>query len=98
MAFVGLIIATVAFLFLFVVWARFFIEIARSLRPDWKPKGLVLTIFVAVLVMTDPFLKPLRRWIKPVRIGAVQLDLSLLILLILTQVVIWIGNTLMAIG
>jgi len=64
----------------------------RAFARDWHPTGIVLVICESILTATDPPLKFLRRYIRPLRIGTVALDLSFMILfvvvLILLEVVV----------
>jgi YggT family protein len=64
----------------------------RTFARDWRPTGVVLVICESILTVTDPPLKFLRRYIRPLRIGTVALDLSFMVLfivvLILLQVVV----------
>mgnify|MGYP000864883453 CR=1 FL=1 len=46
----------------------------------WTPRGVVLVVVEAVYFITDPPLKLLRSFIKPVRMGAISLDLGVLVL------------------
>lgn len=69
-----------------LIWAyfgRFFIELALSLNPNFKPRGLLIVVFEIVMTVTDPALKFLRRFIRPVRLGAIQLDLAWTVLILL---------------
>ena len=67
-------------LFVFVLIARVVLEIVQSFSRDWRPSGFVLVLAEIVYTITDPPLKFLRRFIKPVRLGSIALDLSVLIL------------------
>ena len=49
---------------------------------DWRPKGIVLVLAEAIFTVTDPPLKFLRRFIPPLRLGMVALDLSFMVLFI----------------
>ena len=64
----------------------------QAFARDWQPMYFVLVICESVLSATDPPLKLLRRYIPPLRIGTVALDLSFMVLfivvLILLQVVV----------
>ena len=79
---------TVAWIFLVFLIARFVFEYVFLFARDYTPTGAVLIIVEAVYTITDPPLKLLRRFIPPLRLGSVSLDLSLLVLFILTNVVI----------
>ena len=64
----------------------------RAFARDWHPTGVVLVLCELILTATDPPLKLLRRYIPPLRLGTVALDLSFMVLfivvLILLQVVV----------
>ncbi|HXW47448.1 MAG TPA: YggT family protein [Streptosporangiaceae bacterium] len=66
---------------LIFTWVQMY---ARS----WTPTGVLLVIAEGVYSATDPPLRFLRRYIRPVRIGSVALDLSF-ILLFLVVYVLW---------
>jgi YggT family protein len=55
---------------------------------SWSPTGVVLVIAECVYTTTDPPLRFLRRYIRPLRIGSVALDLSFM-LLFLVVYVLW---------
>jgi YggT family protein len=55
---------------------------------SWSPSGVVLVIAECVYTTTDPPLRFLRRYIRPLRIGSVALDLSFM-LLFLVVYVLW---------
>jgi YggT family protein len=56
--------------------ARLFIDLALSLNPSWRPSGLLLPFVEIVMTVTDPALKAVRKVIRPIRLGAIQLDLG----------------------
>jgi YggT family protein len=81
----------ILFLALFIFWllliARVVVEFIRSFSRDWHPKGLTVVILEVILTLTDPPVKLLRRIIPQLTIGAVRLDLSIMVLLL----VVFIG-------
>lgn len=70
-------------LFVFVLIARVVLEMVQSFSRTWRPTGFVLVLAEVVYTITDPPLKFLRRFIKPVRLGSIALDLSVLVLFII---------------
>ena len=54
----------------------------------FRPSGAMLVIFEIVFTITDPPMRLLRRFIPPLRLGGVAIDLSFLLLFILTQLAI----------
>ena len=67
----------------FAMIGRFFIRAIRETNPSWRPKGIMLVLAEVALTLTDPPMKLLNRFIKPVRIGGLQLDLSWTVLILL---------------
>lgn len=69
-------------LYMMLLIARLVLEWIRAYSRDYRPSGLVLVLFEVVYTLTDPPVKALRRLVPPLRIGAVALDLSMMILLV----------------
>lgn len=69
--------------YLLLLLARLVLEWIQSYAREYRPLGLVLVLFEVVYTLTDPPVLALRRLIPPLRIGAVALDLSLMLLLVL---------------
>ena len=69
--------------YLLLLLARLVLEWIQSYARAYRPSGLVLVLFEVVYTLTDPPVLALRRLIPPLRIGAVALDLSLMLLLVL---------------
>lgn len=69
--------------YLLLLLARLVLEWIQSYAREYRPSGLVLVLFEVVYTLTDPPVLALRRLIPPLRIGAVALDLSLMLLLVL---------------
>ena len=51
-----------------------------AVRTRWKPRGFIYTLINAVYVVTDSPLNYLRRFIKPLPMGPMYLDLSFIVL------------------
>jgi YggT family protein len=59
---------------------------------SWTPTGILLVIAECVYTATDPPLRFLRRYIRPLRIGSLALDLSFMLLFLVVYVlwqVVW---------
>jgi len=52
---------------------------------NWRPRGFVLAIAEVVFAITDPPLKFVRRFVPPLRLGAVNLDLSFIVVYFAVQ-------------
>jgi len=68
------------------LWIRFVVDWVQVFARSWVPTGPVLVGLEAVYSTTDPPINALRRVIPPLRIGAVALDLSFIIVMIVTWI------------
>src|SRR5699024_5043595 len=76
----------VVLVYMIMLITRLVLEWSRAYAREYRPSGLVL--FEVVYTLTAPPVKGLRRLIPPIRLGAVALDLSLMILLLLGWVLL----------
>lgn len=74
-------------LYVYVLIGRLIFDYIQMFARSWRPTGIVLLIAEGIYTVTDPPLQTLRRFIKPVRLGTVSLDLSFLVLIIGLQIV-----------
>ena len=74
--------------YLVLLLGRMILGWIQAYARSWSPTGIVLVIAEGVYSATDPPLRFLRRYIRPVRIGSVALDLSFM-LLFLVVYVLW---------
>ena len=79
---VGVLLAYVLWACVLVLIARFVIDWVQVLARSWRPRGVVLVLWEFIYTLTDPPLRALRSVIPPLRLGAVALDLSPMVLLI----------------
>ena len=63
-------------IYFYALIGRLILDLVSSLNPSWRPKGLLLPIAEIIFTVTDPPLRFLRRFIKPVRVGAIALDFA----------------------
>ncbi|MDA2808255.1 YggT family protein [Nocardiopsis suaedae] len=75
-------------LFMLVLIGRLVFELVQSFARSWRPSGLSLVLAESIYTVTDPPLKFLRRFIKPVRLGSVALDLSFTVLFLFVVILI----------
>lgn len=88
MSIVGRVLSTVLWAYLLVMIARLIFDYIRIFARSWQPKGVVLLLAELVYTLTDPPLRFLRRFIPPLRLGGVSLDLSFLVLIIVLQILL----------
>jgi YggT family protein len=82
----GRIIEFVLWLFILLLIVRLIVEWVQVFARSWQPHGPLLVVLEAVYSATDPPLRAIRRVVPPLRLGGVQLDLSLMLLLIVCYV------------
>lgn len=76
----GRLVALVLDLYIYVLIARIIIDYVMMFSTSWRPRGVMLGVVDFVFRTTDPPLRFLRRFIPPLRLGAVALDLSFIVL------------------
>lgn len=81
----GSLIATLLELYLFVLFARLILDYVRMFARNWRPRGLMLPIAEIIYGLTDKPLSFIRRFVPPLRLGAVALDLSFIVLFFVIQ-------------
>ena len=79
-------------IYLVILIGRIIFGWVQVFARDWRPTGVLLVLAEAIFTVTDPPLKFLRRFIPPLRLGMVAMDLSFMVLfiviLILLEVVV----------
>jgi YggT family protein len=70
----------VVLIFFILLLGRLVLEWVQVFARDWRPRGAVLVLAETVYTVTDPPLRGLRRVIRPIRLGSVQLDLAFIVL------------------
>ena len=73
------------FTFFVALVVRFILEWVQVLSRSWRPKGPVLVLAEAVYSLTDGPLRLLRKVIPSPTLGGVRLDLSFLVLMVITS-------------
>jgi YggT family protein len=86
--FVGNLINLVLQFFLLLLFARFVVDWVQVFARNWTPKGIVLVILEIVYSITDPPILFIRRFVPPLRLGAIALDTSFIIVLVAVYLLI----------
>ena len=63
-------------IYFLVLLARLVLEYIPLFNREWRPKGVGLVFAEVVYTVTDPPIKLFRRFVPPLRIGAVAIDLA----------------------
>ena len=90
---IGQLINLVLQLFLLLLFARFVVDWVQVFARSWTPKGIVLVVLEVVYSITDPPILFIRRFVPPLRLGAIALDTSFIIVLIAVYLLIQLNAT-----
>lgn len=83
---IGEILYGIVWFFLILLFVRLVVDWVQIFARQWSPSGVLLVVLETVYTITDPPIKAVRRFVPPLRLGQVALDLSFM----LVFVVCWI--------
>ncbi|KAB5608727.1 YggT family protein [Bifidobacterium jacchi] len=66
--------------YLTVLIIRMILDWVSVLAPRWYPRGIVATLIDVVYRITEPPLRWLRRYIRPLPMGPIYFDVSFMVL------------------
>ena len=69
-------------LFKLALFIRIIIDYIRMFAKNWRPKSILLAFFEFIYSITDPPMRYVQRFVPPLRLGGISLDLSIIVLLI----------------
>lgn len=62
--------------FIIAMFARFIADFVTALRPGWRPNRILIPLLELAYTLTDPPIKFVRRFLPPLRLGGIALDLA----------------------
>ena len=74
--------------FFLLLLVRLVLDWVQFFAREWRPRGVALIIAEVTYSVTDPPLRALRRFLPPVAIGSVRLDLAFFVLILLCSVLL----------
>lgn len=77
----------VATIYFFILVVRILYSLVNVFVRDWRPRGINLIIAEIVMTATDPPLRFFRRFIPPLRLGQVSLDLSFIVVFFIVMII-----------
>lgn len=89
------IVNTLLVLYILVMFARVILEYIPLFNREWRPRGVGLVLAEVVFTLTDPPLKFFRRFIPPLRLGPVAIDLGFPITMLCCFVLLSITGVIM---
>ena len=63
-----------------VLFVRMILDWVSVLAPRWYPKGVVASLINVVCQLAEPPLRWLRRYIRPIPMGPLAMDVSFIVL------------------
>ena len=78
-------------IYLVILIGRMIFSWIQVFARSWRPTGIVLVIAETIFTLTDPPLKFLRRYIPPLRLGTVAMDLSYMVLFIVVLLLLQVA-------
>ena len=74
--------------YLVILVGRMIFGWVQVFAREWRPSGILLVVAEGIFTATDPPLKFLRRFIPPLRLGMVAMDLSFMVLFIVVLILL----------
>jgi YggT family protein len=78
-------------IYLVILIGRMIFGWIQVFARSWRPTGVVLVLAEGIFTATDPPLKLLRRYIPPLRLGTVAMDLSYMVLFIVVLLLLQVA-------
>jgi YggT family protein len=82
-------------IFKIALFLRIIIDYVRMFARNWRPSSFVLALFEIIYSLTDRPMKLVQRFVPPLRLGGVALDLSFIVLLLAITVANGLVNVLL---
>ena len=79
--------------FVLALFGRLILDYVRIFAPQWRPRGIILIMAEAIYAITDPVMRFVRRFIPPLRLGPVAIDLSFILIFIVVQMLSRLVNS-----
>lgn len=78
----------VVLLFVVALMVRIVYDVVQMVAREWRPRGIALVAAEAVYSTTDPPIRLVRRFIPPLRLGGIALDLAFMLVFLLAFVLL----------
>ena len=79
---IGTVLIQILEIFKYALFLRLIIDYVRMFARNWRPNSLLISIFEVIYLVTDPPMKFVGRFVPPLRLGGISIDLSFVVLLI----------------
>ena len=82
---VGSLLETILRVFLYALLGRLIFDYIQMFSRTWRPRGILVYFVEAIYTVTDKPMRFVGRFVPPLRLGAVSLDMSFIVLFFVTQ-------------
>ena len=76
----GSVLYSVLQLFIIILIARLVLDYVQMFARNWRPKGIALVLSEFVFTVTEKPLVFVRKFVPPLRVGSVNIDLAFILL------------------
>ena len=83
-------------IYVFVLLGRLVLGWIPVFNREWRPRGLGLVLAEVVYTVTDPPIRLFRRFIPPLRVGAVAIDFGFALTMLLCFILLSVTRTIAA--
>ena len=73
-------LATIVQIFIYALLGRLLFDYIQMFSRTWRPRGPVLYLVEGIYTLTDVPVKFVGRFVPPLRLGAISLDMSFIVL------------------
>ena len=81
----GSLLETILRVFLYALLGRLIFDYIQMFSRTWRPRGILVYFVEAIYTVTDKPMRFVGRFVPPLRLGAVSLDMSFIVLFFGTQ-------------
>jgi YggT family protein len=78
-------LATIVQIFIYALLGRLIFDYIQMFSRTWRPRGPVLYLVEGIYTLTDVPVKFVGRFVPPLRLGSVSLDMSFIVLFFAAQ-------------
>ena len=92
---IGEVLYGIVWLFLILLFVRLVVDWVQIFARQWSPSGVLLVVLETVYTITDPPIKAVRRFVPPLRLGQVALDLSFMLVFVVCWILLQVIATML---
>jgi YggT family protein len=87
-------LATIVQIFIYALLGRLIFDYIQMFSRTWRPRGPVLYLVEGIYTLTDVPVKFVGRFVPPLRLGSVSLDMSFIVLFFAAKMLLGVISSL----